>query len=63
MENLNELKPVGKLSPFTHFCCTIGNLPTSYMISLTYEEQLLWLCNYLEKTVIPAVNTTEEAVE
>lgn len=62
MENLNELKPVGKLSPFTRFCCTIGNLPTSYMISLTYEEQLLWLCNYLEKTVIPAVNTNAEAV-
>ena len=63
MENLNELKPVGKLSPFAHFCCTIGNLPTSYMISLTYEEQLLWLCNYLEKTVIPAVNTNAEAVQ
>ena len=62
MENLNELKPVGKLSPLAHFCCTIGNLPTSYMISLTYEEQLLWLCNYLEKTVIPAVNTNAEAV-
>ena len=62
MNNLQELKPVGKLSPFAHFCCTIGNLPTSYMISLTYEEQLLWLCNYLEKTVIPAVNTNAEAV-
>lgn len=62
MENLQELKPVGKLSPFAHFCCTIGNLPTSYMISLTYEEQLLWLCQYLEKTVIPAVNTNAEAV-
>ena len=62
MENLNELKPVGKLSPFTRFCCTIGNIPTSYMISLSYEEQLLWLCNYLEKTVIPAVNTNAEAI-
>lgn len=62
MENLQELKPVGKLTPFAHFCCTIGNLPTSYMISLTYEEQLLWLCQYLEKTVIPAVNTNAEAV-
>lgn len=62
MKNLQELKPVGKLSPFAHFCCTIGNLPTSYMISLTYEEQLLWLCNYLEKTVIAAVNTNAEAV-
>lgn len=63
MSNLNELKPVGTLSPFTRFCCTIGNLPSSYMVSLTYEEQLLWLCNYLENTVIPAVNTNAEAVK
>ena len=63
MGNFQELKPVGKLTPFTKFCCTIGNLPTSYMISLTYEEQLLWLCNYLENTVIPAINTNAEAVE
>lgn len=62
MENFQELKPVGRISPFTRFCCTIGNLPTSYMISLTYEEQLLWLCQYLEKTVIPAINTNAEAV-
>ena len=62
MNNLNKLKPIGKLSPFGHFCCTIGHLPTSYMISLTYEQQLLWLCNYLENTVIPAVNTNAEAV-
>lgn len=62
MENLNILKHVGKLSPFAHFCCTIGHLPSSYMLSLTYEEQLLWLCDYLEKTVIPAVNTNAEAV-
>lgn len=62
MENLQELKPVGNLPPFTRFCCTIGNLPTSYMISLTYEEQLLWLCDYLKNTVIPAVNTNAEAV-
>lgn len=63
MADLNELKPVGKLNPFAKFCCTIGNLPTSYMISLTYEEQLLWLCKYLEDTVIPAVNTNAEAVQ
>ena len=63
MADLNELKPVGKLNPFAKFCCTIGNLPTSYMISLTYEEQLLWLCKYLEDTVIPAVNTNAEAIQ
>lgn len=62
MANLNELKPVGNITPFGKFCCTIGNLPTSYMTSLTYEEQLLWLCDYLQNTVIPAVNTNAEAV-
>ena len=62
MSNLSELKPVGSISPFKKFCCTIGNLPSSYMASFTYEEQLLWLCDYLQNTVIPAVNTNAEAV-
>ena len=57
------MKSIETLRPFTRFCCTIGNLPTSYMESLTYEEQLIWLCNYLEKTVIPAVNNNAEAVK
>lgn len=35
---------------------TIGLLPTSYLVSMTYEEQLLWLCNYLEKTLLPKMN-------
>lgn len=57
------MKEINKLRPFTRFCCTIGNIPTSYMESLTYEEQLLWLCDYLENTVIPTVNNNAEAVE
>lgn len=52
-----------KIGAFTKFCCTIGNLPTSYMASMSYEEQLLWLCNYLEKTIIPTMNTNIEAVQ
>ena len=51
MENLQELKPVGKLTPFAHFCCTIGNLPTSYMISLTYEEQLIQIGEKMEEVI------------
>ena len=54
---------VRKLRPFTRFIYTIGELPSSYLISMTYEEQLLWFCNYLEKTVIPAINQNGEAVE
>lgn len=60
---MSDLKPVQGLRPFTKFCCTIGNIPASYLASMTYEEQLLWLCNYLENTVIPTVNNNAEAVE
>lgn len=55
-ENINTLKP------FSRFCASIGAIPTSYLVSLTYEEQLLWLCDYLQNTVIPTVNNNAEAV-
>lgn len=42
---------------------TIGVLPSSYVDSMSYYETLLWLCNYLENTVIPTVNNNGEAVE
>ena len=56
------MKNIEKLKPFTRFCITIGNLPTSYAESMTYEEQLLWFCNFLQTKVIPAVNNNAEAV-
>lgn len=62
MPNINNLKPISQLGPFTKFCCSIGAIPSSYLVSLTYEEQLLWLCNYLQNTVIPTVNNNAEAV-
>ena len=39
-----------KLPPFKHLCMTIGNLPSSYVDSMSYYECLLWLINYLQKT-------------
>ena len=59
------MKEIDKLNyrPFTRFCMSIGAVPTSYLAGLTIEEQLLWLCSYLEKEVIPAVNNNGEAVE
>lgn len=63
MANLNNLKPIQELRPFTRFCTTIGNLPSSYLESMTYYEQILWLCEYLEKTVIPSVNNNAEALQ
>ena len=56
------MKQVKTLNPFGRFCCTIGNLPTSYMESLTYEQQLLWFLKFLDEEVIPAVNENASAI-
>lgn len=39
-----------------HKILTIGELPASYLASMTYEEQLLWFCNYLETQLLPKIN-------
>lgn len=62
MSDTNNLQPIKTLKPFTKFCCSIGAIPSSYMVSLTYEEQLLWLCDYLQNTIIPTLNNNGEAV-
>lgn len=54
---------VKTLKPFKKFLYTIGELPTSYLMSMTYEEQLVWLCNYLTQTIIPTINNNAEAVK
>ena len=56
----NEIKTV---SPFKNFCMTIGNLPTSYLESMSYYETLCWLIKYLENTIKPAVNQNAEALK
>lgn len=56
-------KEIQTLSPFKHFCMTIGNLPTSYIESMSYYETLLWLCKYIENTINPAINNNAEALK
>ena len=56
------MKPINSLPPFKRFCVTIGNLPSSYVDSMSYYECIMWLCKYLKDTVIPAVNENAEAV-
>ena len=58
----NPQENVKKLPLLKHFCITIGNLPSSYMESMSYEEMIIWLCKYLEETVIPTLNNNGEAV-
>lgn len=48
---------------FPRFINNLGIIPTSYKDSMDYYETLAWLCNYLEKTVIPTVNQNGEAVQ
>lgn len=67
IKNTNLIPPspeidIQNLKPFTRFCCSIGAIPASYLVSMSYEEQLLWLCDFLENTVIPTVNNNGEAV-
>ena len=54
---------VEKLQPFTKILMTIGELPTSYLMSMTYYEQIIWFTKYLQEQVIPAVNQNASAVE
>lgn len=60
-DNIN-IKPK-TLTPFKRFCMTIGELPTSYLESMTYYEMLVWFTKYLSDTVIPAVNNNAEALK
>lgn len=53
---------INTLPPFKYFINSIGELPSSYLESMSYYETLLWLCNYLKETIIPTVNNTGNAV-
>lgn len=61
-EDLKTIDTVD-MSPFKKLVMTIGELPTSFVESMTYYEALAWLVNYLENQVIPAVNNNAEAVK
>lgn len=64
MPNLpdNPTEDVKNLEPIKKMSISFGAIPTSYLVALSYEEQLLWLCNYLENTVIPTVNSFSDAI-
>lgn len=53
---------INKLPKRTLGLLTIGQLPTSYRESMSYEEQVLWLCNIIEKDITPALNEVIDAL-
>ena len=58
----NKMIKLNNLNPFGKLCVSLGMIPSSYKESMTYEEQLLWMFNYLENTLIPKVNEQVEAI-
>lgn len=64
IENFDQVTIApAKLRPFSKFIMSIGELPTSYLDSLSYAEQITWFCNFLQDKVIPAINNNAEALE
>ena len=59
LETINTLDP----TPFRNIVMTVGNMPTSFVDSMSYYEMLSWLCNYLQTKVIPTVNANGAAVQ
>ena len=51
------------LTPFGRICMTIGQLPASYVESMSYYEQLIWLTKYLQEQVIPVVNNNSQVTQ
>lgn len=59
---LNTIESLDR-QPFKHLVATIGNLPTSFVDSMSYYECIAWLVKYLETKVIPAIDNNAEALE
>ena len=48
--------PTMQVPPLKRICMTIGQLPTSYLETMSYYEMLVWFVNYLRDDIIPVVN-------
>ena len=54
---------IGYVSPLKRICMTIGELPSSYLETMSYYEMLVWFVEFLKNQVIPVVNNNSEATE
>ena len=59
----NDLRPINTIPNFKRFCMTIGELPTSYLETMTYYEMLVWFTEYMKNTIIPTINNNGLAVQ
>ena len=42
---------------------TIGELPSSYVETMSYYEMILWFVNYIKTQVIPVINNNANILE
>lgn len=56
------MKEIKKLNPFGKLCVNFGMIPSSLTECPTFEEQLLFFCDFLENKVIPTVNNNADAI-
>ena len=61
MNNKTDID-VQYVSPLKKICMTIGELPASYLETMSYYEMLVWFTEFLKNQVIPTVNNNAEAV-
>lgn len=59
----NDLRPINTIPNFKRFCMTIGELPTSYLETMTYYEMLVWFTEYMKNTIIPTINNNGLAIK
>ena len=59
----NDLRPINTIPNFKRFCMTIGELPTSYLETMTYYEMLVWFTEYMKNTIIPTINNNGLGVQ
>lgn len=55
--------PTMKVIPLKKICMTIGELPTSYLETMTYYEMLIWFIEFLRNNIIPTINNNASAIQ
>ena len=56
MANLNNITPMKGLPPFLQYFRTIGIIPASYKVTMTFEEQVLEIMRFIKDEIIPKIN-------
>ena len=51
------------LKPIPNFYPTLGIIPTDYLNTMTFLEQITWICNYINKEIIPIISKLQSSID